>query len=416
MRRSTAAVLALALAIGCGDDPPPAGPDSSPDAPSDPDEALLQSEIELPAGFEITIFAKDVLRPRFMELGDDGTVYVGTYFFTRGVTSAVYALRDTDGDGRADFRRDIRNGFNSPNGLAYADGTLWIVDEDRVWRLDDIDNTLDAPLPRVIFDGLPSRAQTDSATNVGHFWRQMTMGPDGRLYIAVGTRWSFLVGEHTANDLNDDPIYSTIVRLNPDGSGLEIFADGVRNSMGMDFRPGTGELWFTDNGPSWPFEHPNTYDIPPDELNRATAAGQHFGFPYIHGRLPDPLIGGDTPAGVIAPAHEFAAHSATLGIAFYTGQSFPARYRGGAFIAEHGTEATTPVFGVKSRIHGDRISFVTIDGAGAVTGYEVFAGGFLRNMNFDYARRPVGLLVLPDGSLLISDDQAHMIYRVSYVE
>ena len=409
--RHIAVVLALGLMAGCSSEGP--DPTAFGDA-DDPEEALLQSEIALPDGFEINIFARDIVRPRSMVLGDDGTVFVGTYFFTKGVTSPVYALRDLNGDGRSDYRREIRNGFNTPNGLAFKDGTLWIVDEDRVWRIDEVEQNLESPSPRIIYSELPSRAETDEATNVGHWWRYMEYGPDDKLYIAVGTRWSFYVGAHTANDLNDDAVYSTIVRMSPDGTDLEIFADGVRNSIGMAFHPVTGDLWFTDNGPSWPFEHPDTYDIPPDELNRATGAGQHFGFPYVHGRLPDPLMGALAPPGVVEPQWEFKAHSASLGIEFYTGDMFPESYANVAFIAEHGTEATTPVFGVRSRIHGDRISLVRTDVNGAFESYEVFADGFLRDMNHNYTRRPVDLLVLDDGSLLISDDQAQMIYRVSY--
>ena len=409
--RGLSVSVTLGLMAACSDDhPPPTAFDDSDDA----EEALLQSEIELPDGFEINIFARGILRPRSMVLGDGGTVFVGTYFFTKGVTSPVYALRDVDGDGRSDLRTEIRNGFNTPNGLAFKDGTLWIADEDRVWRIDDVEQNLSRPSPQVIYSELPSRAETEEATNVGHWWRYMTYGPDDKLYITVGTRWSFYVGAHTANDTDDDPVYSTIVRMNPDGTDVEIFADGVRNSMGMAFHPVTGDLWFTDNGPSWPFEDPDTYDIPPDELNRATGSGQHFGFPYVHGRLPDPLVGALAPQGLVGPEWEFKAHSASLGIKFYTGDMFPESYKNVAFIAEHGTEATTPVFGVRSRIHGDRISLARTNELGAFEGYEVFADGFLRDMNHNYARRPVDLLVLTDGSLLISDDQAHMIYRVSY--
>ena len=222
------------------------------------------------------------------------------------------------------------------------------------------------------------------------------------------------MGEHTANDLNDRPVFSSIVRMSPMGEEVEIFADGVRNSMGMAFHPVTGDLWFTDNGPSWPFEHPETYDIPADELNRATQPGQHFGFPYIHASLPDPLIGNIAPEGIVGPAHEFQAHTAPLGIKFYTGTMFPEEYRNQAFIAEHGTEATTPVFGVRSRVHGDRITLARFDEAGDFVSYETFATGFMRDLNSNYNRRPVDLAVMPDGALLVSDDQAQTIYRISH--
>ena len=202
------------------------------------------------------------------------------------------------------------------------------------------------------------------------------------------------------------------MRLNPDGSDLEAFADGVRNSMGMDFHPVTGELWFTDNGPSWPFTDSRFYDIPPDELNRVTAAGQHFGFPYVHGQLLDPVIGADAPEGHRAPAYEFQAHTAPLGARFYTGSSFPERYHGALFVAEHGTEATTPAS--REQVDGDRISVIFLDPDGRVEAYEVFADNFMLGDNSSYNRRPVDLLVLPDGSLLVTDDQAQEIYRIWY--
>lgn len=347
-----------------------------------------------------------------MALGQNGTVFVGSYFFTRGVTSPVYVLRDQDGDHRADWRRKIENGFNTPNGIAYRNGTLWISDEEKVWRIDRVEQMLESSAPVLIYSDLPSRAETDQATNVGHFWRYLAIGPDNKIYITVGTRWSFLVGAHTARDLADPPVYSTIVRMNPDGTGFEIFADGVRNSMGMDFDPATGELYFTDNGASWPFNDPRFYDIPPDELNRARVKDLDFGFPYTHGRLPDPLIGDQAPAGQVAPIYEFEGHTAPLGMRFYTGTMFPPEYHNAIFVAEHGTEATTPA---RSRqVDGDRISVIHLGGDGNPIRYEVFAEGFFTGSNANYDKRPVDLLVMPDGSLLVSDDQAHMIYRISY--
>ncbi len=386
---------------------PPLPPPPTPSA-----NELLKSQIRLPPGFEIDIWAAGVTRPRSMVIGDDGWVFVGTYFFTKGLTSPIWALRDDDGDGIADRKLAVRNNFNTPNGLAYSDGTLYVVDEDRVFRIDDVEENISNPTIQLISRALPSRAETDQATNVGHWWRHMAIGPDDKLYVTVGTRWSFLVGAHTARDLDDDPIYSTIMRMDTDGGNLEMFADGVRNSMGLAFHPTTGDLWFTDNGPSWPFQDPRFYDIPADELNRAPAAGMHFGFPYIHASLDDPLIGSRAPTGIEFPKHEFAAHSAPLGLTFYTGTTFPERYRNQIFVAEHGTEATTPA--PLSKVHGDRISMITIDDAGEVTNYEVFADGFRQGSNADYTRRPVDLLVLPDGSLLVSDDQSQMIYRIHY--
>ena len=372
----------------------------------------VEDQIELPPGFQISLWADDIIRPRSLALGDQGTVFVGSYFFTQGVTSPIYAIRDEDGDGDADRVWTLSNDMGTPNGIDYRDGTLYVVDEHRVMRIDEVESNLENPTFVTINSSLPSRAETDQATDVGHWWRYLRYGPDDKLYVSVGTRWSFLVGGHTANDLADPAIYSTIMRMNPDGSDLETFADGVRNSMGMDFHPVTGDLWFTDNGPSWPFQDSRFYDIPADELNRATTAGQHFGFPYVHAELPDPLVGDDAPEGHVAPAYQFEAHTAPLGARFYTGTSFPERYHGALFVAEHGTEATTPA--VREQVDGDRISVFFIGADGEVEGYEVFADNFMLGDNSNYNRRPVDLLVLPDGSLLVTDDQAQEIYRIWY--
>jgi len=406
-RLSVISLSALGVLAGCDG----AGSVATQPQPSSPRDPLIE-DFHLPPGFKIQMYEERVIRPRSLALGDDGTVYVGTYFFTKGLTSPVYALVDRNRDYEVDGVVEIRNGFRTPNGVAYHDGTLWITDEDKLWRIDRIEETLESPTVQLIFDGFPSRAETEEATDVGHFWRYLAYGPDDRLYIPVGTRWSFLVGAHTANDLKDDWRFSTILRLNPDGSGVEAFAEGARNSMGMDFHPETGELWFTDNGASWPFEDARFYDIPPDELNRASRPGEHFGFPYLHGRLPDPLIGGDAPAGTVPPQYEFEAHTAPLGMRFYTGSMFPEEYRGAIFVAEHGTEPTTPTTR-KSQVSGNRISVIRLGPDGEPIDHEVFARiEFTSNANF--RRRPTDLLVMPDGSLLVSDDHAGAVYRITY--
>ncbi len=396
-----ARVAPVWLCIACGDVPQ-----------QNTEPRTLQDQISLPPGFHIEIWADNLVRPRSLALGDSGTVFVGTYFFTKGDTSPIYALRDTDNDHKADRVWEIRHNFGTPNGIDFHDGTLYVVDEHRVLRLPNIEASLDNPTFEEIYRDLPSRAATDSATNVGHWWRYLVYGPDDKLYITVGTRWSILAGAHSANDIDDDPQYSTIVRMNPDGTDFEIFADGVRNSVGLAFHPTSNELWFTDNGPSWPFEDSRFYDIPPDELNRAPAPGLHFGFPYVHGNLPDWVSGSSAPNGTIPPAHEFLAHSATLGLEFYTGSAFPLEYHNQIFVAEHCTEATTPA--PLEKLHGDRLSVIKLDDAGIVLSYEVFADGFRLGSNRDYTRRPVDLLVMPDGSLLVSDDQAWVIYRIWY--
>ncbi len=405
LRTVAAVAFASPLLLTCGDDP------TDPGRPA-PEVLPIAEQVRLPPGFRIEEFAR-VTRPRSLALGDRGTVFVGTYYFTKGVTSPVWALPDADRDYTPDGVIEIAKGWGTPNGVDFHDGSLFVVDEDRVFRLDEVETRLQAAVPVLIYSDLPSRAETEEATHLGHWWRYLRYGPDDRVYVSVGTRWSLEVGAHSLNDAVDQPRYSSIVSMSPDGSDFRVFATGVRNSMGMDFHPVTGELWFTDNGSSWPFSDPDFYDVPPDELNRATKPGQHFGFPWLHGRLPDPVSGGAAPAGTIPPVHEFAAHSATLGARFYTGSSFPARYHGALFVAEHGTEATTPIRTLDN-VHGDRISVVFLDADGDPERYEVFADGFLTGTNATYSRRPVDLLILDDGSLLVSDDQAGAIYRIWY--
>lgn len=413
LRTGFAALFLAQMAVlsGCGSDSDPVGSRNPPPPPTD-----LAAQINLPPGFKIEAFASNITRPRSMALAEDGTVFVGSYFFTRGLTSPVYALRDTDGDFRVDEVHRLSNGFGTPNGVDYHDGTLYIVDEHRVVKVDDVLNHLDNPTFITLNSTLPTRAETEQASVTGHWWRYLRYGPDDRIYVTVGTRWAILVGAHTANDLADPEMYSTIMRMNPDGSGLEVFADGVRNSMGMDFHPSSGDLYFNDNGASWPFQDSRFYDIPADEMNRASTAGMDFGFPYMHGFDADPLIGGSAPPGQEPPAHAYDAHTAPLGLRFYTGTMFPERYQGAIFVAEHGTEASTPARA--DLVDGDRISVMFLDGAGNVTSSEVFASGFFQGVSGGggtvYNRRPVDLLVLHDGSLLVTDDQAQAIYRISY--
>jgi glucose/arabinose dehydrogenase len=224
--RAVAIALVAVGTSACSDD------GMSADPPAD-----LADQIQLPPGFRISIWADNIIRPRSLTMGDEGTVFAGSYFFTKGVTSPIYALRDDDGDGDADQVWTLSNDMGTPNGIDYHDGALYVVDEHRVMRIDDVEQNLDNPTFVTINSELPSREDTDRATNVGHWWRYLRYRPDDKIYVTVGTRWSFLVGAHTANDITDPAIYSTIVRMNPDGSDLEIFADGVRNSMGMDFHP-----------------------------------------------------------------------------------------------------------------------------------------------------------------------------------
>jgi glucose/arabinose dehydrogenase len=230
-------------------------------------------------------------------------------------------------------------------------------------------------------------------TDRRHGWKFIRFGPDGKLYIPVGAPCNVC--------LEEDPRFATIMRMNADGTGLEIFAEGVRNSVGFDWHPQSDEMWFTDNGRDWLGD-----DFPPDELNHAPAAGRHFGFPFFHGRdVPDPVFGEQAPERSFhPPARNLAPHAAALGMRFYTGTMFPEKYRNQIFIAEHGSwNRSEPI--------GYRITRVRLENNRPVS-YTVFASGWLSDSGV--MGRPVDLEILTDGSMLISDDDAGRIYRIVY--
>lgn len=336
--------------------------------------------LELPDGFRIASYADGVTDARSLALGTRGTVFVGTRR-----AGKVYALIDANGDHRADTVLTVARGLEMPNGVAFGGGALYVAVVGRILRFDGIEHRLhDPPEPAVVRDDLPRETW--------HGWRYMRFGPDGMLYVSVGAPCNAC--------LRDDERYATILRMSPDGTGLEVYARGVRNSLGFDWHPETGELWFTDNGRDWMGN-----DTPPDELNRAATAGLHFGFPYCHGASEaEPDDGSASCAGFEPPAQPLSAHVAALGMRFYTGQRFPAEYRGQVLIAEHGSWNRLPPIGY-------RITRVKLEGSRAVE-YAVFAEGWLR-AGYGWGS-PVDLLVLPDGSLLVSDDRADMIYRISF--
>lgn len=335
--------------------------------------------IRLPPGFAISLFADQVPDARVMVLGERGTLFVSTR-----QEGSVYALRDRDGDGRADTRQILATGLNMPNGLAVRDGALYVAAVDRILRYDQIESRLDnPPKPVLITDALPK--------DRGHGWRYIAFGPDGKLYVAVGAPCNIC----------DEPGYAELRRMNADGSGLETFARGIRNTVGFTWNPQDQTLWLTENGRDWLGD-----DQPPDELNRAPRPGLHFGYPYCHGGdLLDPEFGkGKRCADYEPPAQKLGPHVAPLGLAFYTGAQFPKRYQGQVFIAEHGS------WNRSSKI-GYRVSLVTLRDGRAVS-YEPFAEGWLSGERA--WGRPAYVLVMPDGSLLVSDDHAGLIYRIRY--
>jgi len=343
-------------------------------------QAIDLAHIRLPPGFRIEIYADDVPNARQMARGADGVLYVGTRS-----AGAVYAVVDADGDYRADAVKRIAHGLNMPSGVAWRNGSLYVAEVQRVLRFDDIGSRLDdPPSPVVVTDDLPHDRH--------HGWKSIDFGPDGWLYVPVGA---------PCNVCLRDPPYATIQRMQADGSARETWVQGVRNSVGFAWHPDTGEMWFTDNGRDMLGD-----DRPSCELNRVTQQGQHFGFPYVHGGdVPDPgySVPADAP-DFTPPALKLGAHIAPLGVLFYTGQQFPAAYRGSMLIAEHGSwNRSEPV--------GYRLVHVTLNGS-EVERQEVFASGWLRNEQV--SGRPVDLEQLPDGSVLVSDDEAGAIYRIRY--
>lgn len=339
-------------------------------------------DIKLPPGFQISIFAK-VDNARSLALGTNGTVFVGNREGKK-----VTALVDKNGDGIAEKQFVIADGMTTPNGVAFKDGDLYVAEVSKIWKFTDIENRLENPgEPALIYDQLP--------TDKHHGWKYIAFGPDGKLYIPIGAPCNI------CDNTEKDPRYASITRMNADGTGFEIFAHGIRNSVGFAWHPTSGELWFTENGRDMMGD-----DIPHDELNHAPKAGMHFGYPFIHADdVIDPEFGkGKNPADYTRPIQKLNPHGAALGMKFYTGKQFPEQYKNQVFIAEHGSwNRSTPI--------GYRVSLVRLEGNKAVA-YEDFASGWLKDG--EAWGRPVDVLQLPDGSLLVSDDHAGLVYRISY--
>lgn len=338
--------------------------------------------IQLPPGFSISVFA-EVPDARSLCQGEKGTVFAGN----RG-KNEVYAVTDSNKDGKADIVYTIAKGLHTPNGVAFRNGSLYVAEINRILRYDDIENRLaNPPNPIVVFDKYPDKEH--------HGWKFIAFGPDGKLFVPVGA---------PCNVCNEkDSIFATITRMNPDGTGLEIFAKGIRNSVGFAWHPITKELWFTDNGRDNMGD-----DVPFCELNYAPKQGMHFGFPFCHqGDILDPDFGkGKKCSDYSPPAQKMGPHVAPLGMRFYTGSLFPPEYKNRIFIAQHGSwNRRIPA--------GYRIMMASLDNNNNVINYEPFATGWLQYEK-EVLGRPVDVEVMPDGALLISDDQNGVIYRVVY--
>jgi glucose/arabinose dehydrogenase len=343
-----------------------------------PAEKLALGQLKLPKGFRVEIYASGIANARSLRLGDKGVVFVSNRQLDK-----VYAIVDRDG------KREIKmiaSGLDRPNGLAFHKGALYIGEGTKISKLDNIEDKLDnPPQPAVIYDDLPNHQS--------HGWKFIAIGPDGKLYINVGAPCNICIPPDTN---------AQIRRINLDGTGAEAFARGVRNSVGFDWHPVTKELYFTDNGRDWLSE-----DLPEDELNRVTKAGQHFGFPYCHqGNFTDREFGwGRSCEEFVKPVVLLGPHSAALGMRFYTGKMFPETYRNAIFIARHGSWNRT------KKVGGD-IVVAKLNKDGSVKTVEPFLTGFLQNN--EYWGRPVDVQVMKDGALLVSDDYAGAVYRVTY--
>ncbi|MDD1644152.1 MAG: sorbosone dehydrogenase family protein [Methylococcaceae bacterium] len=339
-------------------------------------------QLHLPDGFTISVYADNLPNARSLALGDNGIVFVGT-----GAKGNVYAVQDSNNDGMAEQRHIIASNLNMPNGVAFKDGSLYVAEISRIIRFDHITQQLaNMPKPVVVYDQFPSDKH--------HGWKYLRFGPDNKLYTAVGAPCNICKPEKE--------IYASLVRLNPDGSDLEILASGIRNTVGFDWQPGTNALFFTDNGRDYLGD-----DSPPDELNQWSVKGEHFGYPYCHGgEIPDPEFAADKKCRQFtAPIWKFKAHIAALGLRFYQGKQFPVEYKNQLFVAQHGSwNRTVP--------QGYRVVLIKFDQGKPVSEQDFISGWLTKDGNV--LGRPVDILALPDGSLLISDDKLGVIYKVSY--
>jgi glucose/arabinose dehydrogenase len=344
-----------------------------------PADKLPVAKMKLPPGFKVEVYASNVLDARGLRQGDRGTVFVSSLF----VAGKIYAIVDHGG------RREVKTIAEKlflPNGIEFHKGALYVATPKDITRYDDIESHLDAPpKPAMVYDQLPGQ--------VPHGWKFIKIGPDGKLYVPVGA---------PCNICEPGPEYAQIRRIDLDGTGAEVVARGVRNTVGFDFDPKTGDLWFTDNQRDWLSEN-----LPDDELNHLTQPGQNFGYPYCHaGQVVDPQFGwGKACEDFVKPAALLGPHAAPLGMRFYTGTMFPAKYRNAIFIARHGPWN-------KTKKYAADVVVALRDGHGRVKSIEPFLTGLVENNT--YLGRPVDVLVLKDGSLLVSDDHNGAIYRITY--
>jgi glucose/arabinose dehydrogenase len=341
-------------------------------------DKLPIAKLKVAPGFNIEVYASGMPNARSLAVGDKGTVFVGSRLVDK-----VYAIVNKDG------KREVKvlaSGLYRPNGVAFHDGTLYIAELSKISKIEHVEDVLDnPPKPTVIYDDLPK----DEA----HGWKFIAVGPDNKLYVPVG---------QPGNNVLHDDAHGQIRRINLDGSGAEVVAYGVRNSVGFDWNPENKQMYFTDNGRDWMSE-----DVPQDKLNRVTKVGEDFGVPYCYqGNIPDPEFGwGHSCSEFTPPVGLMGPHAAALGMRFYTGNMFPRSYKNEIIVARHGSWN-------KSKKFGGDVVVVRLDKDGKVNSIEPLITGFLENNS--YNGRPVDVLQLKDGSMLVSDDWNGAVYRISY--
>ena len=352
-------------------------PIASPPLAAAPDK-LPTAKLKVPPGFNIEVYAAGIANARSLAEGDKGTVFVGSRLLDK-----VTAIVNKDGKRSV---KVIASGLYRPNGVAFKNGTLYIAELSKISKIDKIEDAIDnPPKPVVIYDDLPK----DEA----HGWKFIGIGPDNKLYVPVG---------QPGNNVLHSDAHGQIRRINLDGSGAEVIARGVRNTVGFDWNPETKQLYFTDNGRDWMSE-----DVPEDELNRVTKVGEHFGAPYcLQGNIVDPEFGwGKSCSDYTAPVGLLGPHSAALGMRFYTGNMFPKAYKNAIIVARRGSWNRT------KKVGGD-VLVVKLNKDGTVKSKEPLITGFLEDNK--YVGRPVDVLQLKDGSLLVSDDWNGAVYRITY--
>lgn len=344
-------------------------------------DKLPISKMKLPPGFKAEVWASNILDARGLRQGDNGTVFVSSLF----VAGKIYAVVDNGGKREV---KTIAEKLFLPNGIEFYKGALYVATPKDITRYDNIEANLDhPPKPVMVYDKLPG--------DIPHGWKFIKIGPDGKLYVPIGA---------PCNICNPPPDrYAQIFRMNLDGTGVEIIARGVRNTVGFDFDPKTGDLWFGDNQRDWLSE-----ELPNDELNHLTAPGkQNFGYPYCHGgTVTDPEFGwGHSCDDYVKPVAVLGPHAAPLGMRFYTGKMFPVKYQGAIFLARHGPWN-------KTKKYAADVVAIFLDNKGNVAKIEPFLTGLVENNA--YLGRPADVMVMKDGSLLVSDDHNGAIYRITY--